>query len=195
MKIFLQKTWKYILAWGILSVLFGVIAFAWPAITLTSLVWLFAFSVIAQGIALVMGSWSNRKEDKNWWILLLLVLLGFVNVIVGLISIIYPGITALALVMLIGASSLVTGLLQVIFAIRLLKEITNEGWLLLGGVLSVVFGLWLLIRPGEGALALLWVLALYAIVFGIIMITLAIKAKNWLHRTAETIREHRAGQI
>ncbi len=195
MKIFLQKTWKYILAWGILSVLFGVIAFAWPAITLTSLVWLFAFSVIAQGIALVMGSWSNRKEDKNWWILLLLVLLGFVNVIVGLISIIYPGITALALVMLIGASSLVTGLLQVIFAIRLRKEITNEGWLILGGVLSVVFGLWLLIRPGEGALALLWVLALYAIVFGIIMITLALKAKNWQHCTAETIREHRAGQI
>lgn len=184
MKSFLQKAWKHILIWGILSILFGVLTFAWPGITLTSLVWLFAISVIAQGISLAGGAWSFRKEDKNWW---LLFLLGLVNIIVGIICIVYPGMTALVLVIFMGAAALVTGILQVVFAIRLRKEIQNEGWLILGGFISIVFGLLLLVRPGEGAIALLWILALYAIVFGIILIALALKARKWIQRTEARI--------
>jgi uncharacterized membrane protein HdeD (DUF308 family) len=189
MKLFLQKAWKHILIWGIFSVLFGVIAFVWPAITLTSLVWVFAFTIIAQGIALAVGTWNYRKEDNNWWILFLL---GLVNILAGVISIIYPGMTALVLAMLIGAGALVTGLLQVIFAIRLRKEIQNEGWLILGGVISIAFGLLLLIRPGEGALALLWILAVYAFVFGAMMIALALRTRKWIQRTDERISTQEA---
>jgi len=184
MKVFLQKAWKHILVWGIFSVLFGVMAFLWPAITLTSLVWIFAITIISQGIALAVGTWNYRKDDKGWWILFLL---GLVNILVGVICIVYPGITALVLVMFIGAGALVTGLLQVIFAIRLRKEIQNEGWLILGGVISIAFGLLLLVRPGEGALALLWILAIYAIVFGAIMIALALRTRKWIQRTEARI--------
>lgn len=177
MKAILKKIWGHILVWGVLSVLFGIISFAWPGLTLTTLVYLFAISVIAEGIAVLAGAWQARDENKNWWLMLLA---GIINIVAGIICIANPGITALFFVVLMGVSWLVTGLIEIYAAISLRKEITNEGWLALAGVLSVLSGLFLIFRTEEGALALVWLIAGFAIVFGIILILLALKAKNWV---------------
>ena len=177
MKAILKKIWGHILVWGVLSVLFGIISFAWPGLTLTTLVYLFAISVIAEGIAVLAGAWQARDENQNWWLMLLA---GIINIVAGIICIANPGITALFFVVLMGVSWLVTGLIEIYAAISLRKEITNEGWLALAGVLSVLSGLFLIFRTEEGALALVWLIAGFAIVFGIILILLALKAKNWV---------------
>jgi uncharacterized membrane protein HdeD (DUF308 family) len=138
MKAVLKKIWKHILVWGIVSILFGILSFVWPGLTLSSLVYLFAFSVIGQGIAVISGAWQAKGEDKNWWVVLLL---GIVNVIAGVLCLTNPGITAIFFVTLIGVSWLITGMMEIYAAISLRKEITNEGWLALAGLLSVVAGL------------------------------------------------------
>ena len=177
MKAILKKTWGHILVWGVLSILFGIISFAWPGLTLTTLVYLFAISVIAEGIAILAGAWQAKDENKNWWLMLLT---GVINIVAGIICIANPGITALFFVVLMGVSWLITGLMEIYAAISLRKEITNEGWLALAGILSVLSGLFLILRTGDGALALIWLIAGFAIVFGIILVLLALKAKSWV---------------
>src|SRR5215510_12045624 len=90
MKAVLRKTWGHILVWGVISVIFGIMAFTWPGLTLTTLVYLFAIAVIAEGITLLAGAWQVRGENKNWWVVLLT---GVINIVVGIIVIANPGIT------------------------------------------------------------------------------------------------------
>ena len=177
MKAILKKIWGHILIWGVLSILFGIISFAWPGLTLTTLVYLFAVAVIAEGIAILVGAWQARNEDKNWWIMLLT---GIINIVAGIICIANPGITALFFVILIGISWLITGLMEIYAGISLRKELINEGWLILAGILSTLSGLFLIFRTGEGALALVWLIAGFAIVFGIVLILVALRAKTWV---------------
>src|SRR6476646_10391792 len=126
MKAILKKTWRNILVWGVLSILFAI-------------------SVIAGGIAILAGAWQTKDEDKNWWVMLLT---GIINIVAGIICIANPGITALFFVVLLGVSWLITGLMEIYAAISLRKEITNEGWLALAGILSVLSGLFLIFRTG-----------------------------------------------
>jgi uncharacterized membrane protein HdeD (DUF308 family) len=138
---------------------------------------LFAISVIAEGIAVLAGAWQARDENKNWWV----DAAGRDHQYCGRHHLhcqsrdhctVFRGID--------GVSWLVTGLIEIYAAISLRKEITNEGWLALAGILSVLSGLFLIFRTEEGALALVWLIAGFAIVFGIILILLALKAKNWV---------------
>ena len=152
MKAIIKRIWTHILVWGILSILFGIISFAWPGLTLTTLVVLFAIAVIAEGIAIVAGAWQAKEENKNWWVMLLT---GMINIVAGIICIANPEITALFFVVLMGISWLITGLMEIYAAITLRKEIANEGWLALAGIISVLAGLFLIFRTGEGALALI----------------------------------------
>lgn len=181
MKAILKKIWAHILVWGILSILFGIISFAWPGLTLTTLVVLFAIAVIAEGIAIVAGAWQAKGENQNWWVMLLT---GIINIVAGIICLANPEITALFFVVLMGLSWLITGLVQIYAAITLRKEISNEGWLALAGIISVLAGLFLIFRTGEGALALIWLIAAYAIVFGIILVLLSLKARTWISGVA-----------
>jgi len=177
MKAILKKIWGHILVWGVLSILFGIISFAWPGLTLTTLVYLFAIAVIAEGIAILAGAWQAKDEDRNWWVMLLT---GIINSVAGIICIANPGITALFFVILMGVSWLITGLMEIYAGISLRREITNEGWLILAGILSALSGLFLIFRTEEGALALIWLIAGFAIVFGIILVLLALRAKSWV---------------
>ena len=186
MKEILKKAWRNVLITGILSILFGVFTLLWPGVTLTSLVWIFAFSVIAQGISVIHGSWITRNVNKNWWIFLLL---GIVYIVAGIVCFANPGLTAVYLVILMGISWLVTGLLEIYAAISLRKEIENEGWLILGGLLSVIAGIYVVLRPGAGALALLWLIGGFSIAFGIMLIMLALRAKNWAVNVKEKLAE------
>ena len=176
MKEILKKAWRNVLITGILSILFGIITLFWPGVTLTTLVWFFAFSVIAQGVSVIHGSWIARSVDKNWWVFLLL---GIVYIVAGIVCFANTGLTAVYLVILMGISWLVTGVLEIYAGISLRKQIQNEGWMILGGLLSVIAGLYVVLRPGAGALALLWLIGGFSIVFGIMLIMLALRAKNW----------------
>ena len=109
-----------------------------------------------------------------------MLLTGIINIVAGIICIANPGITALFFVILIGVSWLITGLMEIYAGISLRKELTNEGWLILAGILSTLSGLFLIFRTGEGALALIWLIAGFAIVFGVILVLLALKAKSWV---------------
>lgn len=190
MKKVLHKAWRNVLVAGILSILFGVLTYAWPGATVTTLAWIFAFSVIAQGISLASAGWQSRSEEKNWWIFLLI---GIINIVAGLACFFNPGLTAVFLVTLMGLSWLFSGVLEIYAAIKLRKEIDNEGWLILGGLLSVVSGLVVIVHPGAGALAMAWLIATYAVVFGILLILLAVKAKNWVADAREKVAAMRQG--
>jgi len=189
MKGILKKAWKNILFTGIFSIIFGVLTYAWPGVTVVTLAWLFAFSVIAQGISLAHAGWQGRNDEKNWWLILLL---GIINIIAGVVCFTKPGMTAIFLVTLMGISWLFTGILEIYAAIRLRKEIDNEGWLILGGILSVISGLFVIARPGAGALAMTWLIATFAVVFGIFMILLALRAKKWSGKVGDRIEELRS---
>jgi uncharacterized membrane protein HdeD (DUF308 family) len=187
----LKRAWRNILLVGVLSILFGVLTYVWPGVTVTTLAWIFAFSVIAQGISLASAGWQSRQDEPNWWIFLLI---GIVNIIAGLVCFFNPGLTAIFLVTLMGVSWLVSGVLEIYAAIRLRKEIDNEGWLILGGLLSVIAGAIVIIHPGAGALAMTTLIAIYAILFGVALIALAFKAKGWVEEKREQIQSLRQGQ-
>jgi len=172
----LSRNWWVLLLRGIVAIVFGVLAWMQPGISLAALVLLFGAYSMADGI---LGAWTavaGRKEHEHWWVLLLE---GLVGIGVGVLTLFAPGVTALALLFYIAIWAVTTGVLEIVAAIRLRKEIEGEWLLVLGGLASVAFGVLLMARPGAGALAVLWIIAAYAVVFGAILVVLAFKARNF----------------
>jgi len=160
--------------------LFGVLAFIWPGLTLVTLVLLYgAFALVDGVISLIAAFTGGAKPVPTWW----LVVVGLLGIAAGIVTFAWPGITAILLVLFIGAWALVHGIFEIIGAIQLRKEIDNEWMLILGGALSVLFGLIVLIAPGAGALGLIWAIASYSIVFGIMFIALALRLRKHSHPT------------
>jgi uncharacterized membrane protein HdeD (DUF308 family) len=171
----LSRYWWLTLLRGVTWVLFGIMVFAQPGITLVTLTILFGLFTLADGIGHVVSALGGRHETDNWWVLLLA---GLCGIVVGVLTFLAPGITALVLLFYIAAWAISTGLLQLVTAIRLRKEIEGEFWLALSGLVSIVFGLFLMVRPGEGALSVLWIIGAYAIVFGLLLIALALRTRG-----------------
>lgn len=175
----LAKNWWLVLLRGIVSILFGLVAFAWPGLTLFTLVLFYgAFALVDGIIALASAFTGGAKPVPTWW----LVLVGIAGIAAGIITFLWPGLTAIVLVIFIGAWALVHGIFEIIGAIKLRKEIDNEWMLILAGVISVVFGLLVLFAPGAGALGLIWAIAAYSIVFGVLLIGLSFRLRK--HNTA-----------
>jgi uncharacterized membrane protein HdeD (DUF308 family) len=165
-----SRTWWMFALRGVIALLFGVLALVWPGLTLIWLVALFAaFALIGGGIS-VVGAFQNRKTDDHWWLALLL---GLVSLGAGVIAIIHPALTALVLVLLMGANAIATGVLDIAIAIRLRKAIRGEWVLVLAGLVSIVFGVLVFLFPGAGALALVWLIGVYAIASGILLLVAA----------------------
>jgi uncharacterized membrane protein HdeD (DUF308 family) len=174
----LAKGWWILLLRGIAGILFGILAFVWPGLTLLTLVLLYgAFALVDGVLSLIAAFTGSAKPVPTWW----LVVVGVLGVGAGVVAFAWPGITAIALVLLIGAWALVHGIFEIIGAIQLRKEIDNEWMLILGGALSVVFGLIVLIAPGAGALGLIWAIAAYSIAFGIMFVALALRLRKHSH--------------
>lgn len=168
-------TWWLLLLRGLLAIAFGVLTWIQPGLSLVALVLVFGAYSLADGVLGVWAAFKGRKQDDHWWVLLIW---GLASIVVGVLTLMVPGITTLVLLFYIAAWAMVTGAMQIVAAIRLRKEITGEWWLVLGGVLSVVFGVLLLAQPGAGALALLWLIATYAVLFGALMVFLAFKMRG-----------------
>lgn len=173
----LAKNWWLLLLRGIAGILFGILAFAWPGITLLSLVILYGFYALLDGLFAILAAIKGGGVESRWW----LILIGVLGVAAGLITFFWTGITALVLTMFIGAWALIHGIFEIVGAIKIRKEIDNEWWLILSGALSVLFGLVLLVMPGAGALALVWLIGAYAIVFGGMLVGFAFRLKKHSH--------------
>lgn len=171
-----RLNWWLLALRGLVAVLFGVLAFVWPGATLITLVWLFgAFALVNGLLSLILAA----KAPKGYPRIGSLILGGLLGILAGLLTFVMPGITALGLLMLIAAWAIVTGIMEVVAAIRLRKIIANEWLLILAGIASVAFGVILFLRPAAGALALIWWIGAWALVFGILLIVLAFRMRNW----------------
>ncbi|HEU4507311.1 MAG TPA: HdeD family acid-resistance protein [Pyrinomonadaceae bacterium] len=166
------SSWWALVLRGIVAILFGILAFVWPQITLTALVLLWGAYALVDGAFAIAAGVKSYGENKRWWLLLIQGLLG---VVAGVLAFVIPGITALVLLMLIAAWAIVTGSFQIAAAIQLRKHITGEWLLALGGVASIIFGVLLFLNPGAGALAVVWLIGAYSIVFGSLLIALGLR--------------------
>lgn len=169
-----SRNWWTLALRGLAAVVFGVLAFIWPGVTVTILVLFFGAYVLWDGIFALVAAF--RTEGRRWP----LVLEGLVGVLAGLIAFFWPGAATLGLLLLIGAWAVVTGIFEIIAAVRLREEIEGEWLMMISGVLSVLFGLALFIWPAAGVLAVTWMIAAYAILFGILLIVLGfrLRARN-----------------
>jgi uncharacterized membrane protein HdeD (DUF308 family) len=168
-----QNWWTFTLR-GVLALLFGILAFVAPGATLTTLIFVFGFFAILNGLFALYAAWNLRSFDR-WWVLLLEGLLG---IAAGAIALFYPGAAAIAFLSILAAWAILVGILQIVAAIRLRKEIENEWSLGLGGLASVVFGVLLVVWPRSGLVAISWMIGLYAIVFGIMLLVLGSRLRG-----------------
>jgi uncharacterized membrane protein HdeD (DUF308 family) len=179
----LARNWWLLALRGLAAIVFGIVAWVWPDLTLSVLIILFGAYALVDGAFAIGAAISSRDRMRDWpWLLLQ----GILGVIVGLVTLIWPDLTATALIYLIGAWALVTGVMQIATAIRLRREIEGELFLGLGGLASIIFGLIVFAFPGDGAVALVWLIGTYAIVFGIAAIILAFRLRDWGHRQTTT---------
>lgn len=166
----LQRSWWMFAIRGFAALIFGVLAVLWPGVTLLVLVAFFAAYAFVIAAAYIVAAVKNRKSDKGWWLVLLL---GIVALAAGALTVFYPLVTAVVLVLLMGANAFISGMLDVAIAIRLRRELRNKGLLVLSGVVSMVFGLLVMLYPGAGALALVWLVSLHAILTAVLMLSIA----------------------
>lgn len=171
----LSRYWWVMALRGAAAIVFGILAFVWPAITVAVLVLLFGAYALVDGVFSIAAGFSARRREERWWLMLLS---GVAGIVLGVLTLLWPGITALVLVSWIAAWSIVTGVLQIAAAIRLRKEIDGEWLLALAGILAVAFGILLVVAPDAGALALVWTIATYAVLFGIVLLVLAFRLRG-----------------
>jgi uncharacterized membrane protein HdeD (DUF308 family) len=174
----LARNWWAFLLRGILALVFGGVALFFPASAFMSLVLVFgAFSLVDGVFAIVAAFTSNAKSENWWWI----ILEGVFGILIGVLTIVQPAAMGNAWLILIAARALVTGILEIITAIRIRKLIEGELWLILGGLASVAFGILVMVYPASGAFAIGVLVGAYAILFGIMFIALALRLRK--HRS------------
>jgi uncharacterized membrane protein HdeD (DUF308 family) len=171
----LARNWWSLALRGVLAILFGIVAWVWPEITLTSLVLLFGAYLLVDGVVNIVAAVRGRTAEPRWFP----VVMGIAEIIIGLVTLLWPGVTAIALVYLIAAWAVTMGAFAIFAAIALRRDIHGEGVLAVSGILSILFGLIIGILPGAGAIALIWLIGTFAIVDGILLLILAFRLRNW----------------
>jgi uncharacterized membrane protein HdeD (DUF308 family) len=169
----LANNWWTLVLRGIAAIIFGILAYLWPGITFTVLVLFFGAYALWDGVFALIGAF--RTEGERRWSL---VLEGVVGIAAGLVTFFWTGAASLALLLVIGAWAIVTGIFEIVSAIRLREEIEGEWLLLISGVLSVLFGIALAIWPAAGLVAVTWMVGAYAMVFGFLLTMLGFRLRN-----------------
>jgi uncharacterized membrane protein HdeD (DUF308 family) len=188
MILFIQGSWRAIAFRALVALAFGIAALVWPGLTLLALVLLFGAFVLVDGVTHLVAAFRARDEgggadsgrgDRVW-----LVLQGVLSVGVGVITFVWPAITALALVIVIAAWALLTGVFELIAAVRMRRAIDNEWLLVIGGVLAVAAGVLMAVRPDAGALAITWLIGWFAVFRGVLLLGLAWRVRQLTEATA-----------
>jgi uncharacterized membrane protein HdeD (DUF308 family) len=165
------RDWWVFAIRGIAAIAFGVLAFVWPETTLTVLVLLFGAYVLVDGISLLIAlARGDALARRHAWAV---GIMGVLGIVAGIATFAWPGLTALSLLYLVAFWAIAMGTFQVIAAIALRREIDNEFWMILGGAASVVFGVLLVAYPGSGLISLVWLVGIWAVVFGVSSLGLA----------------------
>jgi uncharacterized membrane protein HdeD (DUF308 family) len=169
------KNWWVVLLRGVVAILFGILAINRPGVTLALLVLLFGFYALIDGVLALFATAAGWRHREDRWLLLLE---GLIGIGAGFATLRAPAITALVLIFFIAAWALATGVLRIIAAIRLRKEISGEFWLILSGVAAVVFAFLVMLWPLAGALAMAWVIGWYALFIGAMFVMLSFKLRS-----------------
>jgi uncharacterized membrane protein HdeD (DUF308 family) len=171
----LGRNWWLVALRGLLAILFGLAAFVWPGLTLVVLVLLFGAYALADGVMALIAGWMHRRGRSGWW----MVFEGLFGIAIGVVTFLWPAVAALALLSFIAAWAVVTGIFEIAAAVRLRHVIDNEWALALGGLLSVAVGVAIFVWPQGSALALVWLIGAYAILFGILLLAFAFRLRSW----------------
>jgi uncharacterized membrane protein HdeD (DUF308 family) len=169
----LARNWWLVALRGLAAVLFGVLALLMPGVTLATLVLLFGAYALVDGILALISAFGHTPGQPRWQ----LVLWGVVSVLAGVLTFVWPGLTALVLLYVIAGWAIVTGIVEIVAAIELRKVITHEWLLALSGVASLLFGLAIAFWPSAGALVVLAYIAAFAIVLGVLLIALGFRLR------------------
>jgi uncharacterized membrane protein HdeD (DUF308 family) len=170
----LSRRWGLLVLRGVLAILFGVLVAFWPGLAWIVVIASFAAYTFLDGVFAIASATVGHPSRSQWWAL---ILEGVLGISAAVLAIAWPGITQLALLWIIAYWAIVTGVFQIAAAIRLRKEIKGEWLLGLAGVLSVAFGISLVVMPAAGALAIALWIAAYNIVFGILLVALGLRLR------------------
>src|SRR5438552_9173993 len=171
----LKRHWWVPVIRGIAAIVFGIIAFVYPGLTIATLVLFFGAWVLIDGIFRIVGAIGHRASDPDWgWHLVI----GVLGIVVGLLTFHAPGITALALVIYVAAWALMIGASEIVLAVKLRREIKGEWFLILMGLISIIFAVMLLWNPAAGAAALIWIMAWYAVILGVLGIIFGFRLRS-----------------
>lgn len=180
----MKQLWWSLFIRGVAAILFGCAAMFWPGLTLVILIYIFATFAIVDGVVAIAGAFAYREQDENWWLILLM---GISLAGIGLVTVFRPGVTAMFLLALIAVRYLISGVLEIVFAIRMRKEIEGEFFMIVSGLLSFCLGLVLIAYPVSGALAMVSVIGIIAIISGIAMTLVSFRVKNFSGKLEEAV--------
>ena len=176
-----RRNWWVLALRGVLAIIFGLIALFAPGLALLAFIIVFAVYAIIDGIAAVVTAIQERGSLNRWgWVLFE----GIISILAGIVAFVYPGLTALVLLYVIAFWAIVTGIMEIVAAFAIRGFASREWALGIAGVLSILFGIILIIRPGAGILAILWLVGIYAIIFGILFIVRAFQLRSWASSVA-----------
>jgi uncharacterized membrane protein HdeD (DUF308 family) len=170
-----RRNWWLLVLRGVFAIIFGLIALFYPSIALFALIIVFGVYAIIDGIAAVVIAIQERGSLSRWgWVLFE----GIISILAGIVAFVYPGLTALVFLYIVAIYAILTGILEIVAAFVIRGFAAQEWALGIAGVLSIIFGIILFVRPGAGLLAILWLVGIYAIIFGILFIVRAFQMRS-----------------
>ncbi|OZE83731.1 hypothetical protein CH304_08635 [Rhodococcus sp. 15-649-1-2] len=176
-----KDLWWAVLLRGIVAVIFGIVALVWPGVTVWALVVVFGAYAIVDGISAIIRAVQSRRVESGWvWWLLG----GVVSLVAGIVAFVWPGITALAAVFVIGIWAIMGGILEIAGSIRLRKVAgtspgaSHWGMLLFAGIVELLFGLVLVFSPVSGILSIVWLIGVFAVLFGVLFVVSAFQVRS-----------------
>jgi len=169
------QNWWVVLLRGAVAILFGALALVWSGLTLEILVLFFGAYVLVDGVFAIIAALTHRAGHDRWWVLLLE---GLVGIAAGLLTFLFPMVATLALLYLIALWAILTGVLEIVAAIGLRREIQGEWLLAISGIVSLILGVLLLIFPAAGEVTVIWLIGVYAILFGAVLLGLGLRLRK-----------------
>jgi uncharacterized membrane protein HdeD (DUF308 family) len=174
----LNDTWWTLMLRGVIAVVFGVLAFAWPGLSVAALVILFGAFAFVDGIFNIIDAFVRHDAAGGRWVS---IIQGLIGIGAGVVTFFWPHLTLIALISLMAAWAIMMGVFEIVAAIRLRHQINNEWLLVLTGILSIVLGIAFIMYPVAGLIALIWWIGAYAIVTGIMLLALGFRLRWWYH--------------
>jgi len=171
---------------GVFAIIFGILAILFPGNALQALIWIFGAYALVDGTVTIYNAVTNRANNWLWNLVE-----GIVSVLAGIAAFLLPVLTGLTLLLIIGFWAVFTGIMQMVAGWQLRKEIDNEIWLGIAGIISVIFGVFIWIDPMGGALATAYIIGIYSIAFGALMIMLSMRYRSLIDTVSNDYRGNR----